>query len=154
MQVGEALLAEQGSAAEQRVGVRGETVPGADAPDQAPAAILDPETAAVLRVGAELLQQRVGACEPELAPALLTRLLVDMQRGQHRSGGAVEQLVRRVVGVRRDELEQALLLLARRLELPRDEKHADLALHQAGPPVGAGQRPVAGEEPAFADPVT
>ena len=134
--------------------VRGETVPGADAPDQAPAAVLDPETAAVLRVGAELLQQRVGACEPELAPALVTRLLEEVQRGQHRPRRAVEQLVRRVVGVRRDELEQALFLLARRLELPRDEKHADLALHQAGRPVCAGLRPVAGQEPAFANLVT
>ena len=71
-------------------------MPSADTPDQPAAAVLDPEAAAVLRVGAELLQQRVGAREPEIAPAVVARLFVEVEGGQHRARGAVEQLVRGV----------------------------------------------------------
>ena len=151
LDVGQALVVEQRGPAKQRVDVGGEPVPRADAPDEPASAVLDPEAAPVLGVGAELLQQRVGARNPEIAPALDPCPLVEVNGGQHRSGRAVEQLVRRVVGVCRDEIEQPLLLRGRRLELPRDEQHAHLAVHQARPLVCVGERAIAGEQPAFPD---
>ena len=86
--------------------------PGADAPDQPAATVLDPEAAAVYCGSMRNCSSNASAHgEPDVAPAVIACLLVEVEGSQHRPRGAVEQLVRRVVGVRHDEVEQPILLL-------------------------------------------
>ena len=129
-------------------------MPGADAPDQSAAAVLDPEAAAVLRVGAELLQQRVRACQPELAPAVVTRLLVEVKGSQHRPRRAVEQLVRRLRAFAATSWNRRSSFSGVGSSFHETSSTPTSPCIRPGGTACAGLRPVAGEKPAFADVVT
>jgi hypothetical protein len=105
-------------------------MPGSDAADHAAAAVLDPDPAAELGIGAELVDDGVGAEAPEVAPARAARSLEEVEGRQHRPGRSVEELVGRAVEIRGDELVQPVFGGRRRLEQPRDEQDAGLARHQ------------------------
>ena len=152
LQRGRPLSVEQGLPAQQRGSVRGEAVPGADAADEAAAAVLDPDPAAELGIAQELLPERLRAVLPERPPARLARQLEEVERRQHGARRAVEQLVRRVARVGGHELEEAVVGRGRRREPPRDEGDARLAGHQTGVGAVAGGRPVGVEQAALAQP--